>query len=85
MSVVDMPTERRINVSESADKIRLDAKIVRGTDTRDQETIKVTIKGDDPDDTVDRLEATLERLADTADFVRAIDPERDDHGGAGDD
>ena len=67
-------TDTQHHVNESADKIRLDTKIVRGTGTRDQETIKVQVKGDDPSECVDRLNETIEKLAETADTVRAIQP-----------
>lgn len=66
----------RHNISESADKIRLKTALTRGTDTRDQEKIEVKIKGDDAEEAVEKLNRTLELLADTADVARGIDPER---------
>jgi hypothetical protein len=68
----------RRNISESADKINLEMKVKRGTGTRDQDTIKVKVKGDDPEATVDKLNATVERIRETAQAARDINPERDD-------
>jgi hypothetical protein len=59
---------------ESADKIRVETKVKRGTGTRDQDEIKVKVRGDDADDVVDKLNATVERLRETADTARAIQP-----------
>jgi len=55
-------TETRHTISESADKIRLDTKVKRGSGTRDQDEVKVSIKGNDPDETAERLAATLAAL-----------------------
>ena len=62
------------NITESADKIRVETKVKRGSATRDQDELKVKIKGDDPDEVVDKLNATIERLHDTADEVRGLQP-----------
>lgn len=67
--------ETRYNISESADKIRVETKVKRGTGTRDQDTISVKVKGDDPDDVVERLNDTIENLRETADAARSIQPE----------
>lgn len=64
--------EHRIN--ESADKIRLETKIKRGTGTRDQDSIKVKVYGSDPAEVVGKLETTVDLLTETADDVRAIQP-----------
>lgn len=69
-------SERRI--TESADKIRVETKVKRGTGTRDQDELKVKIKGDDPDEVVKQLNATVQLLRETADTVRDIQPEGDD-------
>jgi hypothetical protein len=71
----DAETVRR-NISESADKIRLATKLTRGTGTRSQEKIEVKIKGDDAAEAVNKLNETLELLAETADTARNISPER---------
>lgn len=54
--------ETRRNISESADKVRLETKVKRGSGTRDQDTVKVNIKGADPEDTAERLAETLAAL-----------------------
>lgn len=66
------------NISESADKIRVETKVKRGSGTRDQDTVSVKAKGNDPDDVVDRLNATVENLRETADKARSIQPGGDD-------
>lgn len=71
-------SETRHNITESADKIRVETAVTRGEGTRDQDKIKVKVKGDDPDEVVDKLDATLARLASTADDVRAMQPGGDD-------
>ena len=55
-------TETTHNVTESADKVTLTTKCKRGTGTRDQDTVKVKVKGDDPDDAAAKLAATLDAL-----------------------
>lgn len=69
-------TDRKVNknISESADKIRLKTQLKRGSGTRDQDTIEVKIKGDDPVEAVHKLNETLERLAETADLARGTQP-----------
>lgn len=63
-------------ISESADKIRVDTKVKRGTDTRDQDEIKVQVKGDDPQEVVTKLNETVNRLQGTAQNLRDTNPER---------
>lgn len=70
--VAELTTERSHRVSESADKIRLDTKIKRGEGTRDQDTIKVQVKGDSPEDVADDLNETLEELAEVPDTLRQM-------------
>jgi len=72
----DVDVHRRI--TETAERIKLTTKIKRGEGTRDQDTIKVKISGDDPEDTVERLNDTLAAMTDIPDELRAIDPERDE-------
>ena len=73
-------TETRHTISESADKIRLDTKVKRGSGTRDQDEVKVSIKGNDPDETAERLAATLAALDEhgVADTLRETQPEVDE-------
>ena len=75
MSEPDTPEpETRHTISESADKIVLKTNVKRGTGTRDQDKIDVKVKGDDPEETVDRLNDVLANLAEsgTADTVREL-------------
>ena len=66
------------NITESADKVRVETKVKRGSGTRDQDELKVKIKGNDPDDVVEKLNATIERLHETADTVRGLQPGEND-------
>jgi len=70
-------TETRHTVSESADKIVLKADVKRGTGTRDQDKINVKVKGNDPEDTAERLAQTLECLEaeGVAQTLRGTQPE----------
>ena len=61
-------------VNESADKIRVETKVKRGSGTRDQDEIKVKIKGDDAEEVVEKLNNTVELLQDTSDTLRNIQP-----------
>jgi cytochrome c556 len=70
--------EVRKNISESADKIRVETKLKRGSATRDQDEFKVKIKGNDPDDVVAKLNATIANLHETADEMRDLQPEAGD-------
>lgn len=70
-------TTRR-TISESADKIRVETTVKRGSGTRDEDRIKVKVKGDDPDDVVQKLTQTVENLRETADTLRAMQPEESD-------
>jgi len=63
------------NVRESADKIRVETKVKRGSGTRDQDTIKVKVRGDDPDAVVERLNDVVRQLDGTAASARALQPE----------
>jgi len=67
-------TDSTHHVNESADKIVVKTKLTRGEGTRDQDKIDVKIKGNDPETVVDQLNATVARLTETADNVRAIQP-----------
>ena len=51
------------NLNESADKIRLETQVKRGEGTRDEDRMKVKVRGDDPDATAARLRETLDALA----------------------
>jgi len=72
--------ETRLNVNESADKIRLKTSVKRGSGTRDQDTLDVKVRGDDPEQTADRLAETLDALEanGVAETLRETQPESDD-------
>jgi len=70
-----MPTQH--NVNESADKIRVETKVKRGSGTRDQDEIKVKIKGNDAEEVVEKLNATVDLLQDTSDTLRNIQPDKE--------
>ena len=71
-------TEINHNVNESADKIRVETKVKRGSGTRDQDEIKVKIKGDDAQEVVEQLNATVALLQETGETLRAMQPEVDE-------
>lgn len=56
-------SDRRHHVNESADKIVCKAKVNRGSDVRDQETVTVKVKGEEPETVAGKLDATLAALA----------------------
>jgi hypothetical protein len=75
--------ETNHNLNESADKIRLETQVKRGEGTRDEDRMKVKVRGDDPDATAARLRDTLDALADEGvatelRATRADEPEGDD-------
>jgi phosphotransferase system HPr-like phosphotransfer protein len=55
-------SEERHTVNESADKIRLKTEAKRGTGTRDQDKVNITVKGSDPEETAQKLKETLDAL-----------------------
>ena len=59
----DDTTAKKHNLNESADKIRLETQVKRGEGTRDEDRMKVKVRGDDPDATAARLRETLDALA----------------------
>lgn len=71
--------ETRLNISESADKIQLKTAIKRGNSTRDEDKIKVKIKGDDPEDAAAKLAETLDAL----EAEGIVDTLRETQAGAG--
>jgi len=58
----DSSTNHEYRTNESADKITLTTKVKRGEGTRDQDTIKVKVKGNNPAGTAIKLRATLDEL-----------------------
>jgi len=67
-------SNRRHSVNESADKIRVETQVKRGEGTRDEDRIKVQIKGDDPEDVVSKLNATVSLLEQTGNDLREFQP-----------
>ena len=67
-------------VNESADKITLTTKVKRGNATRDQDEIRLKVKGENPEDTAAKLAQTLDALeaAGVADTLRNTQPEVDE-------
>ena len=67
-------------VNESADKITLTTKVKRGNATRDQDEIRLKVKGENPEDTAAKLAQTLDALeaAGVADTLRNTQPEGDE-------
>jgi len=63
---------RRIN--ESGNTIKTTTKFKRGSGTRDQDEIKIKVEGNDPEEVVDKLNATIVELQETASTVRNIQP-----------
>lgn len=70
--------QTRRTISESADKLTLTTKVKRGEGTRDEDRIKLKVKGDDPDEVVDKLNATVQNLQTTADELRGLRAGDDD-------
>lgn len=56
----DNDSERIVrNINESADKIRLETQVKRGEGTRDEDRIKIKVRGDDPAETAQDLHETV--------------------------
>lgn len=66
------------NVTESADKITVTTKVKRGEGTRDEDRIKVKVKGNQADEVVAKLNAVVDNLHDTQDTLRAMQPGDDE-------
>ena len=73
-------TEINHTVNESADKITLTTKVKRGTGTRDQDEIRLKVKGENPEDTAEKLAQTLDALEahGVTDTLRNTQPEADE-------
>jgi len=73
-----MKNETQHTVSESADKITVTTKVKRGEGTRDEDRIKVKVKGNQADEVVAKLNAVVDNLHGTQDTLRAMQPGDDD-------
>lgn len=73
------PDKTRLNVNESADKVRLETKIKRGDGTRDQDEIKIKVRGDDPEEAAQKLHDTVVAVGDlgTVNALRGTQPSDD--------
>lgn len=67
-------SDKQHTVNESADKIRVETQVKRGEGTRDEDRIKVKVKGDSPEEVVDKLNMTVSRLMETAETLRQVQP-----------
>jgi hypothetical protein len=67
-------------ITETADKIRIQTKIKRGTGTRDQDTHNLKARGRTPEEVARRMEVTIAELEerDVFDTVREIQSEGSD-------
>jgi len=63
--------DRRHNVNESHDKIRLETDVTRGTGTRDQEKHKLKARGETPKEAAKNLSQAIAELAERDVFERA--------------
>jgi len=79
-NVMSDNTETKHTVSESADKITLDAKAKRGSGTRDEDKVWVKVKGDNPEAAAKKLADTLDALEKygVADTLRETQPGESD-------
>jgi len=73
-----MKNDTQHTVSESADKITVTTKVKRGEGTRDEDRIKVKVKGNQADEVVAKLNAVVYNLHDTQDTLRAMQPGDDE-------
>jgi len=65
------PSDRRHNVNESHDKLRLETDVTRGTGTRDQEKHKLKARGETPEEAAENLSEALAELEERDVFKRA--------------
>jgi hypothetical protein len=67
-------------IRESSDKIRVSAKLTRGTGTRDQEATKLKARGETPEEAAENFDAALSELEERDVFsrMRAIEQEDED-------
>ena len=73
-------TEPNHQINESADKIVLTTNVKRGTGTRDEDKIRVKVKGSDPEATASELRRVLDALESegVATQLRETQPGEDD-------
>jgi len=71
-----MADETRHTISESADKIVVNTVVKRGENTRDEDKLKLRVKGNDAESVAERTAATLDALREegVAAELRATQP-----------
>jgi hypothetical protein len=69
-------TEKEHHVQESADKVVLKTEIKRGEGTRDQDKIKIKVKGNDPAQAAQKLHETVVAVGEknTVNALRGTQP-----------
>jgi hypothetical protein len=69
-------TEKEHHVQESADKVVLKTEIKRGEGTRDQDKIKIKVKGNDPEQAAQKLHETVVAVGEknTVNALRGTQP-----------
>jgi hypothetical protein len=75
-----MSDETTTHINKSADTVRLETKIKRGNGTRDQDEIKVKVRGDDPREAARKLHETVVAVGDlnTVNALRGTQPSDND-------
>ena len=73
----DDSIETRKNLNESADKIRVNLSLKRGTGTRDQDSYDLKARGETPEEAAEAFSDTVAELEDRDVFerVRNLQPE----------
>ena len=76
IAMADHETKEVRNVNESAHTVRLETKVKRGEGTRDQDEIKIKVRGDDPEEAAEKLHATVLAVGDnqTVTALRGTQP-----------
>jgi len=69
-------TETNHNLNESAHTVRLETQVKRGEGTRDEDRIKIKVRGDDPESAAEKLHATVVAVGDnnTVNALRGTQP-----------
>lgn len=58
----DGAERQRHNINETADKVRLQTKVKRGTGTRDQDTHNIKVRGESGEEAAKRMAAVIAAL-----------------------
>lgn len=67
---------RQRNIDESAHTVRLETQVKRGEGTRDEDRIKIKVRGDNPEDAAQKLHDTVVAVGDnnTVNALRGTQP-----------